>query len=618
MQQLVTQLKRWQSKERFNRFAWGFAKWASIVIGGVSLACFTDWLIDRYRDTPFGVRVAMTIGQIALYVATATALLFRLNVPKLDSLATKAEDAIPEFGHRLVTALQLNRPGAKTDGMSTQLIQVVTAEAETMAARHDLRKLADSSRLEWAAMLLIPVLIFAGAFVALRPTLSSILLRRQCLLDVDIPRSLSIENRTPKLWPSGDPVTLTFDISGRFKEESTGLVDVYPDGQPSESYTLKFAERTGEDTAKFIAELPPSSASFTFRARLDDGRTRKPGEVAFEPRPVVNEVLAWLRMPAYVDPEGKRRYERSQPQGEVTALPGCGLRVTSAFSKVVASAKIVFLKGGTGPEAGKPVGTSSNMTLDENRLGASIECEIPATASSYRIDVLDDNGFANLNPPRRGISFGADDPPRVNLLTEVMKDPRDPGPIDDYEITGMPLVLGSQVQIGYAARSPLGLSRAFVMYRVGGDDAPWSPLPLAPTKADAAKVGKFLPELGCFENSGPFGSVEFYQTPSNNIDEEAPGLDGGGRLNFQTGALKKLSKDGNETKLEVGDRVEFYVAVYDRNPVPNRLPGKSESRIKAVVTIGQLEDWNRQRDQSRERLKQLEEKQRGVFKPGTN
>ena len=82
--------------------------------------------------------------------------------------------------------------------------------------------------------------------------------------------------------------------------------------------------------------------------------------------------------------------------------------------------------------------------------------------------------------------------------------------------------------------------------------------------------------------------------------------------------MKKLTKDGNESKLEVGDRVEFYVAVYDRNPDPNRLPGKSESRIKAVVTIGQLEDWNRQRDQSRERLKQLEEKQRGVFKPGTN
>ena len=86
MQQLVTQLKRWQSKERFNRFAWGFAKWASIVIGGLAIACFTDWLIDRYRDTPFSVRVMMTVGQIALYIAAAVALLLRLNVPDRKSV----------------------------------------------------------------------------------------------------------------------------------------------------------------------------------------------------------------------------------------------------------------------------------------------------------------------------------------------------------------------------------------------------------------------------------------------------------------------------------------------------------------------------------------------------
>ena len=39
--------------------------------------------------------------------------------------------------------------------------------------------------------------------------------------------------------------------------------------------------------------------------------------------------------------------------------------------------------------------------------------------------------------------------------SEVLKDPRDPGPLDDYEVNGMPLVFGGQVQVGYAARSPL-------------------------------------------------------------------------------------------------------------------------------------------------------------------
>ena len=73
--------------------------------------------------------------------------------------------------------------------------------------------------------------------------------------------------------------------------------------------------RADDGTATYAAKLPPSSVPFTFRARLQDGRTRgAPGEVRFEARPVVKDVAAWLRLPAYVDPDGKRRYERFQPQ----------------------------------------------------------------------------------------------------------------------------------------------------------------------------------------------------------------------------------------------------------------------------------------------------------------
>ncbi|MBL8865697.1 MAG: hypothetical protein JNK93_09065, partial [Planctomycetia bacterium] len=144
------------------------------------------------------------------------------------------------------------------------------------------------------------------------------------------------------------------------------------------------------------------------------------------------------------------------------------------------------------------------------------------------------------------------------------------------------------------------------------DSESWTPYPLAPTVADLTKTGKFIPELGVFENSGEDGKVDFYRFPSPDIDSEPPGLEAGGRYNFETAALKK-TVNGKESKLEVGDRVEFHVAVFDRNPDPNRLPGRSESRIKAVVTQSQWEDWNRQRDQSRERLRQLEERQRGVF-----
>ena len=97
-------------------------------------------------------------------------------------------------------------------------------------------------------------------------------------------------------------------------------------------------------------------------------------------------------------------------------------------------------------------------------------------------------------------------------------------------------------------------------------------------------------------------------------------------------------KNGQTTKLEVGDRVEFRVAVYDRKPgqqipvtqteLANRLPdqrvglgraaGYSESRIKAVVTTQAFDQWRDQQSRSRERLRDIERLQRGVFGQRTN
>ena len=494
--------------------------------------------------------------------------------------------------------------------MSPQLIGDLTREAIALAARHDFAKLAETDRLRRAATILAPTAFALLALFVFNPQLVLALVGRQCLLPLDIPRSVAIENVTDELWPSGDSVRLTFRVSGKFTESSVGTAIVQTEGQPAETYELRFASRSEDNTAIFVADYPPSSLPFTFRARLHDGRTRRDGAVQFEPRPVVKELSAWLQLPDYVDPEGKRRYERHQPQGEVTALPGCGLRVAIEASKPLTSASLVMLQR-TAAGIEEPLGESIPMLLSNDRLSASVRTPIPPNAVAYRVQVADENRFTNLNPPRRGISLAPDDPPRVNLLPEVLKDPRDPGPIDDYEVTGMPLVLGGRVQIGYSARSPLGLDRAFIMYRVN-DAESWTPYPLAPTVADLEKTGKFIPELGVFENSGEDGKVDFYRFPSPDIETEPPGLEAGGRYNFETAALNK-KVNGRETKLEVGDRVEFHVAVYDRNPDPNRPPGRSESRIKAVVTQSQLEDWNRQRDQSRERLRQLEERQRGVF-----
>jgi hypothetical protein len=321
---------------------------------------------------------------------------------------------------------------------------------------------------------------------------------------------------------------------------------------------------------------------------------KQPAEVAYAPRPVVTDVAAWVLLPAYVDPDGKRRYEKMTNQGDVACLADCSVRVQTAVSKPVRSATLVL--------SGKGVEKKVPMALADDGLTATTQFDIPTGVNSYRIEVTDENGFANLTAPRRGITILPDRPPYVSLTDEVLIPGWETGPLDDFEVRGMPLVVGGQIQMGYTAKSPLGLDQAFVVYRV--NDSPWVALPLKKVEADEAQVGKFRPELGVFNSYDVDKNVEFYPLPTPNPDAEPAGMAAGGRYNFQTAALSKPGPDGATVPLEVGDRVEFRVGVYDRKPdrrIPitdldavaqlaekkggaDRPAGYSESRIKTVVT----------------------------------
>src|SRR5439155_18102002 len=92
------------------------------------------------------------------------------------------------------------------------------------------------------------------------------------------------------------------------------------------------------------------SINFTFKARLQDGRTRTPGAVAFEPPPQVTDLEARVVLPEYLGkrPDGQR-YARPQPRGEVTeALLGSDLLIEGQFNKPVVEAWLVPIERGPG------------------------------------------------------------------------------------------------------------------------------------------------------------------------------------------------------------------------------------------------------------------------------
>ena len=177
---------------------------------------------------------------------------------------------------------------------------------------------------------------------------------------------------------------------------------------------------------------------------------------------------------------------------------------------------------------------------------------------------------------------------------------------EDYEVGGVPVKLGGKIRLGYTCASPFGLGRTDqnrtprFCYRV--NEGEWIRLPLIEA-VSTEKTGPFDPRTGAFANSGYMDQVAYHAIPSPDPNRMGR-LEGGGRFDFLTKAIRGL---------KVGDRLEFYLDVYDQNPEPNREPGHSETRIKAVVTPPELEAWVQQTLQEESRIRQLEGRQRGIF-----
>src|SRR6185295_18556280 len=129
---------------------------------------------------------------------TLLAFLFWVFLPvfarqPIDDLALRAEGKYPWFRNRLISAVQLNRPGADTEGMSVELIRVMTKEAEAQAEAVSFRRVADHSRLRRALIVVLPVAALVVGLWAWNPVIARALFKRHFMADVEIPRRTHLE-----------------------------------------------------------------------------------------------------------------------------------------------------------------------------------------------------------------------------------------------------------------------------------------------------------------------------------------------------------------------------------------------------------------------------------------
>src|SRR6516165_9641672 len=215
---IIQQLARLRWRERLLRLVWGATLGVTVLAGVMAVLCLVDWVIDRRQETPFALRQAMLVGQVILWAIAALALVIWAFIRRVSDtdLALYVEEREPEFSHRLISALQLNQPGANTEGMSPALIAAVTNQAEQQSAKHDFAKLADHSRLERATKVGLVAAAVVGLLLVFWFDTVRALVARQFLGNVAIPRSIEIASvKEKQVWPSGEEVVLQFNVSAK-------------------------------------------------------------------------------------------------------------------------------------------------------------------------------------------------------------------------------------------------------------------------------------------------------------------------------------------------------------------------------------------------------------------
>ncbi|MFO0809630.1 MAG: hypothetical protein U0746_13480 [Gemmataceae bacterium] len=616
---IARRLAALRRRERFIRLAWGLARLVAVAAVALVVACAVDWWIDLRRETPYALRVGMLVGQIRLAAGLAAVWLLPPLFGRRDDAATAlfVEERLPELSHRLISAVQLNRPNADTKGMSPAMIGEVTQEAEDDAKRRSFAALTDHKRL-WNALGLLSVVgLFGGATWAVGSETVRTLLARQGLAAVEVPRQFSLRNETNEVWPAGEEVTLRLEIEGPHPPNSMSLdVLVVDDAGSQERLTTpdyKVIEQRSADIGRVdVVAVPVPSAlgDFTFHAWYADARLKTPGRVRRVPRPSVVRQDAWTLLPKHVGttPDG-RQYALPQTKGEIVGLPGSSAMVAFITQKPIVKATLELLGTATAEEASKTGGAAAvlrSLPVEVEAIGTegTVVFDLRPAEIAYRIVVEDEYGFKNLDPARRGIKIVEEDAPQVVLLPEQFA-PEAAGMLakldaEDFEVEGVPIPLGGSIRIAYGALHPYGLGAARLQYRI--NEGPWRPYTLQETPS-TAETGPFDQRMGAFAKSKPGDQVQFHAIPSADPSRFPGRIEGGGRFDFQTRGLPEL---------QVGDKIEFYVEVGNRQPGSPKF-GHSEVRLKAIVSVPQLVQWIDTTLRQEDRIRQLETKQRGVF-----
>ncbi|MEO1528902.1 MAG: polyketide synthase [Planctomycetota bacterium] len=412
----------------------------------------------------------LVVGALVLLLVF-TLLIARLFRPLPDdSLALLVERVHPKLGGRLITAVELTRPGRTGDEHAPELLRMVHREATQKVDEVDPTRVFRPEPLIQKSLIATPMILGVIVFAFLSPSafaraagrlslFSDERWPRRAMLEmvgVDLPRVLAAETDEVEpdriefaegvvRLPKGSSPTLRIRAAAGEDRVVPSLCTVYyetDDGTRGQS-NMRRVGRERDGFQAFILDGPPLSnltESFTFSVRGLDDRLNDFRIEAIEP-PTLTEMNVRVRLPDYL----RSNQDSESLEFDLETPYEAGLRISEG-SVVTLEAKSSIPLGkvdaaiDAGGEAIKldiPMGddpTTMAMVLPDFR-----------SPTSIRLVPSDEQGIAAQSPFRYFLGAVIDEPPTVDVklsgieaaITPIARLPIECEALDDYAVTSL-------------------------------------------------------------------------------------------------------------------------------------------------------------------------------------
>lgn len=463
--------------------ATGIAAGLASLLIALAITMFFDWLLNLSYLTR-AIMLAINLGLVGWWVwkHTISPIMFG---PDEEDAALWIERAYPEFQSRLISSIQLVRPGVLASaGASPLLVAALVRETESMASRVQNPRVVNGDRCtKLSGLATASLVVFIAGFVLISHVATPLLLRAFLVPNVPVPRKTRVVlQHPPEVFVArGDDLVIRAQAVGIVPDN--GRIKLRFRGG-DQSYSM---EPEAEDRSIFARKIENVQDSFTYVAKLYDGESEE-AKVTVVARPTVVSIECIQHWPAYTGVAAAPRQV-----GDLALLAGSRLQLKIKASQDLKrtlehdkARNVIRLSGGD-TEAMLMAGADSRELITDEK-----GIELPDGTVGFSVSLVDSHGVVSKDPVVYRIDLIPDMPPKVKVTNPLKK-----------EVT---LTQRGFERVGFEAADDLAVGKIRIRYAVippSATAAPTDPAATQPTGPEGIVIDPNDPSVRTMQEFDP-------------------------------------------------------------------------------------------------------------------